>query len=318
MAITPQTDIRLLKVPFELDNKNQLTFANIQAQSNYFLSVPYIQEDNCSYQRKDNIIRFPAHVDSILNYNYVMYKNEAYTNKWFYAFITNMKYVNNNMTEISIETDVFQTWQFDLIYKKMFVEREHVSNDTVGLHTVPENLETGEYIIDELIRYDEFDDMRFIIQCTEWSNTDVDKPLATNFGGVFMAGGAYICSTINEVISILQAFANRSKSDAVYGVYMCPSYLIDNTSGTLQYSGQTSPTTDSQFIDKPSTLNGYTPINKKLLTFPFCCLNASNNNGTINTYLYELFTPIDEYPNKCIFHIKGVPTVRCFHKMCAC
>lgn len=188
MAITPQTDIRLLKVPFELDNKNQLTFANIQAQTNYFLNVPYIQEDNCSYQRKDNIIRFPAHVDSILNYNYVMYKNEAYTNKWFYAFITGMKYVNNNMTEISIETDVFQTWQFDLIYKKMFVEREHVSNDTIGLHTVPENLETGEYIIDELIRYDEFDEMRYIIQCTEWSSEqEADKQYATNFGGVFMA-----------------------------------------------------------------------------------------------------------------------------------
>lgn len=131
-------------------------------------------------------------------------------------------------------------------------------------------------------------------------------------------GGAYICSTINEVIAILTRFAQRSKSDAVFGVYMCPASLIDNTNISNRFSGQTTPTTDSQFIDKPSTLNGYTPVNKKLLTFPFCCLNASNNNGTINTYLYELFTPIDEYPNKCIFHIKGVPTVRSFNKMCSC
>ena len=44
------------------------------------------------------------------------------------------------MTEITIETDVFQTWQFNINYKKMFVEREHVNDDTVGLHTVPENV----------------------------------------------------------------------------------------------------------------------------------------------------------------------------------
>ena len=59
MAITPQTDIRILKTPFEIDNKNQLTFASKQAQETYFLSLPYLQEENCRYQRKDNVIRFP-------------------------------------------------------------------------------------------------------------------------------------------------------------------------------------------------------------------------------------------------------------------
>ena len=57
-----------------------------------------------------------------------------------------MEYVNDNMTDVYIKLDVFQTYQFDFQYKKCFVEREHVNDDTVGLHTVPENLETGEYI----------------------------------------------------------------------------------------------------------------------------------------------------------------------------
>ena len=61
-----------------------------------------------------------------------MYKNENYSNKWFYAFITGMRYINDNVTEISIATDVFQTWQFDLIYKQSFIEREiiPVADDT--------------------------------------------------------------------------------------------------------------------------------------------------------------------------------------------
>lgn len=131
MPVTPQTDIRLVKCNLNMNNKNQLTFANAEAQYNYFNSLPHLQEDNCSYQRKDNVIRFPAHIDTILEYNYVMYQNENYSNKWFYSFITNMRYVNDNMTEITIATDVFQTWQFDIVYRQCFVEREmiNVSDD---------------------------------------------------------------------------------------------------------------------------------------------------------------------------------------------
>lgn len=187
MAVTPQTNVKLLQVPINLDNKNQITFSNSTEQFNYFNSLPKLESSNFSFQRKDNIIRWPGHVDNLMYYNYCMYQNENYGTKWFYAFITDMRYVNDNMTEITIATDVFQTWQFNLNYKKMFVEREHVNDDTIGLHTVPETLETGDYIIDEIIRFSDFDEMKYIIQVTEWSTSD-DKPLATNFGGVYYAG----------------------------------------------------------------------------------------------------------------------------------
>ena len=187
MAVTPQTNVKLLQVPINLDNKNQITFSNSTEQFNYFNSLPKLETSNFSFQRKDNIIRWPGHVDNLMYYNYCMYQNENYGTKWFYAFITKMEYVNDNMTYIYIKTDVFQTWQFNLNYKKMFVEREHVNDDAIGLHTVPENLETGDYIIDEIIRFSDFDEMKYIIQVTEWSTSD-DKPLATNFGGVYYAG----------------------------------------------------------------------------------------------------------------------------------
>ena len=127
MAIKPSTDLFLIKCPLTLSNKHQITFSNKTAQHNYFLSLPKLEIDNISYQRKDSIIRYPAHIDSLLGYNYCMYQNENYTNKWFYAFITNMTYINDNMTEISIATDTFQTWQFDLIYKQSFIEREMIA-----------------------------------------------------------------------------------------------------------------------------------------------------------------------------------------------
>lgn len=78
-----------------------------------------------------------------------MYKNPDFKDKYYYAYITDMKFVNPDMTELTIKTDVFQTWQFDFIYKQSYVEREHVNNDSVGLHTIPEGLETGNFIINK-------------------------------------------------------------------------------------------------------------------------------------------------------------------------
>lgn len=78
MAIQPTTNLFILKNPLTIDNKNQLTFANKQAQFNYFHSLDFLEIDNISYQRKDSIIRFPAHIDQILEYNYCMYQNENY------------------------------------------------------------------------------------------------------------------------------------------------------------------------------------------------------------------------------------------------
>ena len=126
MAITPDTELRIIKCPLRIDNKNQITFEDLASQETYFKSLPYIEIDDIQYQRKDNIIRFNEHIDSIIEYNYCMYKNKNYSDKWFYAFIVNMEYINDHRTDIKIVTDVFQTWQFDLTFKECFVEREMI------------------------------------------------------------------------------------------------------------------------------------------------------------------------------------------------
>ena len=74
----------------------------------------------------------------MLEYNYCMYQNNNYTNKWFYAFITDMEFVNENTTKIHYELDVFQTWYFEINYLPSFIIREHVTNDTIGANTIDE------------------------------------------------------------------------------------------------------------------------------------------------------------------------------------
>ena len=310
MVITPDSKVKLIKNPLKLDSNNEMMFANATAQYNYFVSLPKLEFDNLTYIRKDNILKIetdPTGVgltyEDLLEYNFCMYQNTHFDSKWFYAFITNITWINPSLTELKLETAYFQTWQFDLVYMDSFIEREHVNDDTIGLHTIPEGLETGDYICNSKSYYNNLDTCKYIMQVTEWS-TSSDKPLATNYGGVFMAGGAYICNNMSEVVTLLNAYANAGKADAVYNVYMCPSAIINNTSETLQYSGQAVPVSLTTTITKVNTISGYTPKNNKVLCFPYQYMLVSNNSGCSNIFHLERFSG-----NTCNFTIKGVPVV---------
>ena len=310
-VITPQSDVYLLKVPLEIDEINQLTFSSTTTQFNYFNSLPKLAVDNFTYQRKDGTIRFPAHFDDIVNYNYVMYRNDAYSSKWFYAFIDGMEYLNDNVTAVSIKTDVFQTWQFQLSYKRTFVEREHVNDDTVGAHTVPEDLELGEYEIVDLKNsplyerpagqsYEEwvpcFCVTKLPSNTTNTSDGRVNGDVGY-IGGVFSSLKFFATNTIAAGNKIIEIYDNDASltSDAIKNIYMVPRCCV-NTSGTSTVNGyQLYPlynyfTSDKFQIQQPSVLaESYSPVNKKLLTYPFSYFYVTNNAGEEVVFKYEDF-----------------------------
>lgn len=304
MAIPNITKVYLLDVPLESDYKNSLYFTSKANQQAYFQSkvIASYSYNDFTYQRKDHIIRVPAQYDSIYNCNYVMYQNSNYSNKWFYAFVNKLEYINDGRTDLHIETDVIQTWLFDYNLKSSFVEREHTSNDTIGANTVPENLELGEYICNDMTRDDQLGNLVYVIQVTEFINGE--KPLAVNFGGVYAPGGAYICTSITQVANIIQGLNSLGKGDAVTNVYMVPRKIITVSENELQFPGQSDPITYEVTTNKPSNINGYTPRNNKLFTYPYTYLILDNNNGTSNILSYEDFST-----DNCKFEVAGVPTV---------
>lgn len=298
------TKVYLLDVPLESDYKNTLYFTSRANQQAYFESRIITSYDytDFTYQRKDHIIRVPAQYDSIYNCNYVMYQNSNYSNKWFYAFVNKLEYINDGRTDLHIETDVIQTWLFDYNVKSSFVEREHTSDDTIGSNTVPENLELGEYVCNELEIDDELGDLVYVIQVTEYITGS--KPLATNYGGVYAPGGAYICTSITQVANIISGFDTLGKGDAVTNVYVVPRKIIEVSQSELQYPGQDDPIFYEVTADKPTDIDSYQPRNNKLFTYPYTYLILDNNNGTSNILQYENFST-----NDCEFEVAGVPTV---------
>ena len=86
---------------------------------------------------------------------------------------------------------------------------------------------------------------------------------------------------------------------------MIPRSLLSGVSSqSLHWEGQTSYTLDTEIINKPSTINGYTPKNNKLFTYPYNFMIMANNNGTSNVLKYEKFNH-----SSCYFSIVGVPVV---------
>lgn len=311
-AVTPSTDLYLLQCPIEIDNRNQINFANATAQYNYFSGLNKLSVDNFSYQRKDSTIRYPAHIDDIRHYNYVMYRNDNYSNKWFYAFIENMEYLNDSTTLIKIKTDCYQTWQFDIIFKRSFVVREHVNDDTIGKHTLEEDLPVGEPIINnqQVMNICSILDgnVRYVCQVTQLPDgVNIPSPQNGNtyddriYNGV--PQGCYICVFKNtkQFSKFSTWYDKKGQQGALVAYFIVPESLVGNTYYKTYTIGESVGDVEVGFmassnnyvnittpnITYSSTLDGYTPVNRKLYCYPYSYLAVSNNAGANIVYHYE-------------------------------
>lgn len=60
-----------------------------------------------------------------------------------------MEYISDELTDVTIKLDVFQTYQFDFHYLRSLIEREHANSDNIGENTIPEGIERGEFIVNK-------------------------------------------------------------------------------------------------------------------------------------------------------------------------
>lgn len=303
------TEVLLLRVPLESDYKHTLWFESKQAQEAYFKSKVVYTGLDFSYQRKDKVIRYPKDYDDLLGCNYVMYKNKDYTDKWYYAFITKMEYVNDGRTDIYIETDVIQSWMFDYTVQPSFVEREHTNNDTVGLHTVPESLEMGDFIINGIEQDDNLLPANGVVVM---GSTIVPSELAKSIGGIYngmYSGVKYYAYPVEQLGNLIQKVTDEFDDGAISSLFLAPEFLLGDYDGGVVEESRT-PYAYSFNVPKKYGLDGYSPRNNKLKTSPFCYLLVSNGNGGTAEYCYEYFES-----ESCIFGVSGVLTPGCSIRM---
>lgn len=328
IKVQPQGQIYLCKTPLENDYKNQLTFTSQANQTAYFTSTVVKSYDNNTYIHKDGGVKINCNAEEIRSCNYMFYKNTGFDNRIYYCFITNIDYISENSTLVRFETDCFQTWYFDLVYKPCFIEREHVNDDTVGLHTVPEGLETGEYVENNVQNIApqasdiswgagytyEGGNLMIAFQVSEilpsfYSVANV----AQNYNGIY--SGLFILGVDNadDALDFIRGYDSEGKSSAIISCFLTYPHFFNagytQSVGTHGYSVRlyTAKTGFTAKLLKANialtygmnfaTLNGYTPKNNKLKTYPYCYYLADNNAGQAVVYRNEFFIRDNSYPN---------------------
>ena len=322
MAFNPLSEVHLVQLELDIDNKNQLTFATSSAQLTFFNGITNRKNyTNLTYIRKDHYIVVPENVDDIYKYNYLYYKNTDTSSKWYYAFILKAEWLSENSSKVYIKTDVWQTYQFNFNWKRSFVEREmiNVSDDVRGANLQLEDLETGEYIVDGSFSLSGLG----IIYVIAFSRDPHDIPgsgvaPSTTNGCVLNSIASGLWYYIGNYSKVLQTIYDISHipdpnnpgfyisyQDDIKAVFSVPSCAVlgfdpDTTLTDLDnpddvwgqwLTGNLDLTGYSFTIDpKITTLSTYTPRNKKLLQYPYAYLGFNPPNGNPKIYRYEDMT----------------------------
>lgn len=310
MAGVNMTEVRLMSVPLRRDLAHTWYFVHPYYQTAYFETLARQMNKSYtdfSYQRKDNIIRIPDNYDNVMLANYVMYRNQNHSDKWYYAFITDMKYVNEGMTEITIETDVIQTWLFDYTVTNSFVEREHVKDDNIGANTVPEQLELGDYMCNLHTKAGYTKPYNMVIVLAVTKTPEGDNVTGNLYNNIY-SGIQYLTfrnnsegiTALNEYI---HSYAEDGAADSIVCMFLAPDKLAtvredntiahSNTVKTHYINHGFSSDINTDISITTNQLDGYDPKNNKLKTYPFRYLLASNNNGGGAVYKYEQFYEIN-------------------------
>lgn len=268
--IIPDSIIYILSgVECDCDYEHIKWFNSRAEQQSYMLDHRIKTYDRCTYVR-DGVVNIEAWADDIYSANYMMFQNSAFSDRWFYAFITEIRYENNRTAEVHYTIDLWQTWWMDCKVGECFVEREHVLDDTVGLHTIPEGLDYGELNIAKETLLTDFS-YKIVYGC-EIAISDAqlqpieNQPtwfIGSTLGRVFQGSKLGYTEKPDDLLQFLQNIITAGYSNTILQVFTIPKAL--------------SPSADDESLVKykelpsfPDNFYGYKPHNNKMFCSPYC------------------------------------------------
>lgn len=292
--VQPNSTIQLFK-GINLDNRylHTIYFANESAQDTWFTSkvTSGLTFTNLMYRRYGSeAVKLEIDATLLLGVTYMRFKNTRTANKWFYAFVTGIDYVNENTTVVYYEIDVMQTWFIQNgSVRPCMILREHTNNDTVGLNLEAEPVGSDVYDSDLLTNCD-FGGQTIVAQTTGASPTDHHMTQGVFTGcnyythELFTNTGQTIVDNSNEIYNdignMLGSWELGMQEEDLVDMYTVPSFCVGNS---------ILPITPEDTITKPTQYDQYVPKNKKLLTYPYSYLSVTTHMGDGGIYRWEYF-----------------------------
>lgn len=312
--VVPSGVIQLFR-GINLDNRYMHTiyFASEAAQNTWFTSkVAYTYPAQLYTRHNGNTIKLKVPNDTVADCTYLRFQNRP-NGMWYYAFINATNYVNENVTEIIFEIDVMQTWfiQKGSIAPCM-VLREHVNNDTFGLHLEEEPVGSESYEYDSVPYTSEdgllFNSYNLIVNTSEEPDVnDIINNRLVN-GTKFYSLDASNAAAVHNEITALIGLINGSWDSGDK-----PIEVIDMFTFPEKFSN-TSINDNTHIIElsHPSSLSGYTPKNKKLYSYPFAFMQGTTMNGSACMYRWEYFDDVSDISFRCYGNPIGGGQIHCY------
>lgn len=156
--ITPNSQIWLCHdVPLDPNYDNTMTFTtgsgtsrkwDSVAQLNYFMSKAVYTSTKFSVIReRRGVVRMTGLAEnqfSMYKINYMVFTNTNFDNKYFYAFVSKIEYINPGTTFIYFNLDKIQTWMSELEFGESNIDREHVEDDTIFKNLEEEGIQIND------------------------------------------------------------------------------------------------------------------------------------------------------------------------------
>lgn len=293
-------------IKLDKNYQNVLTYTEQQMYELCYANKINIANDFSFIKEEENSITVQFSYADCLKSNYLAFQNPRYSNKWFFAFVDSVSYVSDKTTKINFTVDVFATWFDYWSPKSCFVVREHTMDDTIGYNTIPEGLETGDFIAQSMIPINIEGSTYYTIMGVSEVVPSVESinPWYSVYTGLYSGLKYFIFDDYTSLTNMIRAYNDEGKTDAIYSIFVLPRALFpDITWHTLTYiplslSIRVGIAFDSDtYIDMyttpdittPTALDGYTPQNNKLFIGDYNYLLVSNNVGQNYVYKYEDF-----------------------------
>lgn len=328
-----------IKVDREM--KNVLSYSptqliNLMTDSTHLVA----SDDHCSFIRERGTLQIDIDYSRVLGSNYMAYQNSDYSNKWFFCWIDEVIYKGNNNTEIVFTVDPFETFYSDLDFENAYVIREHVNDDTIGLHTIPEDISVGEITQEGDTGF--ITELRATAFYVAIDVTAIPKDGTGDGGGFLHFQGATCVNGLfrGSVVVILKdddgltGFLHRMNKDDILddikNMYIVPSWIFNETgivndltqhNAKTTFDNQDGTQSEETFyfytvnysadhktlnlnVDKTASFSGITVKNNKCKVYPYNYLLVSNNIGGETIYKYEDFSTAN-----CQFDLVGLLSI---------
>ena len=316
----PISSLTLYNCKLERSGHKTIDFTSATARDTFFgtsNSVATIThtafDNNATYIREHGIITVGINADALdsAGVNYCRFINPQAGNYYRYCFIDEVEYVAPETSRLHIRIDAFVTNIGNIHFNQCFVEREHVADDTRGLHTLPEEISADNMVCNSVI-YELCSDLSarskgvfdanyyaaiFMTEHTFTAKGDYDSFIGGN------ANCSYIIApeSVDDLGAFVEYLTDINKSDAIIGIIplLRDFTTVDEvnvpadvaaeigTSKVYIISDNAGAQYNVSLYSNFTTLDGYTPHNNKLFTYPYNYISVVSSNGTNAVIEYE-------------------------------